>query len=66
VQGSADEENVELFGNSTAEFKPIVQLPDQKTVTGEEEEKVIFAGNDEGDSHDWSPGMTTVYSLLFS
>ena len=35
---------MEVFGDSTAEFKPVVQLPDQKTVTGEEEESQAFSG----------------------
>lgn len=43
VQGG-EEGNVELFNDSTAEFKPVVTLPDQKTVTGEEEESVAFTG----------------------
>mmetsp|Transcript_9013 Transcript_9013/g.19376 ORF Transcript_9013/g.19376 Transcript_9013/m.19376 type:complete len:424 (+) Transcript_9013:78-1349(+) len=38
-------ENLEVFGASTAEFKPVVQLPDQKTVTGEEEEQVAFTAD---------------------
>lgn len=35
---------MELFNDSTAEFRPVVTLPDQKTVTGEEEESVAFTG----------------------
>ena len=41
------DENVEVFADSTAEFKPVVNLPQaQKTVTGEEEEMTAYTASD--------------------
>lgn len=41
------DESVEVFADSTAEFKPLVNLPQaQKTVTGEEEEMTIYSASD--------------------
>ena len=37
------EENVEVFGDSTADFRPLVQLPEKANVTGEEDESVAFS-----------------------
>ena len=35
---------MEVFGDCTAEFRPVVQLPEKKNVNGEEEESVAFSG----------------------
>ena len=41
------DDNVEVFADSTAEFKPLVTLPEaQKTVTGEEEEITAYTASD--------------------
>jgi hypothetical protein len=41
------DENIEVFADSTAEFKPVVNLPEvQKTVTGEEEEMTAYSASD--------------------
>ena len=44
--GDGGEDNVEVFADSTAEFKPVVQLPERKNVNGEEEESVEFSGEE--------------------
>ena len=43
-QGDGGEESVEVFGDSTAEFRPVVQLPEKQRVNGEEDESVAFSG----------------------
>ncbi|KAG1654332.1 hypothetical protein FOA52_013731 [Chlamydomonas sp. UWO 241] len=41
--GDGEGGNVEVFGESTAEFRPVVEMPDAtKVVTGEEDESVRF------------------------
>ena len=32
-----------MFGDSTADFRPLVQLPEKANVTGEEDESVAFS-----------------------
>jgi len=49
------EESLEVFGDSTAEFRPVVQLPEKKNVNGEEDERVAFSGGNGGRTAALSP-----------